>query len=37
MIFLRRLWKIPKLTTSFRPPNLHVNDFWDTKATIATL
>ena len=36
-IFLRRLWKIPQLTTSIRPPNLHVNNFWDTKATIATL
>jgi hypothetical protein len=37
MIFLRRLWKSPQLTTSIRQPNLHVNDFWDTKATIATL
>jgi hypothetical protein len=33
MIFLRRLWKIPQLTTSIRLPNFHVNDFWDTKAT----
>src|SRR5262245_61538591 len=31
-IFLRRLWKIPQLTTSIRPPNLHVN----TKASTAT-
>jgi hypothetical protein len=37
IIFLRRLWKIPWLTTSIRQPNHHVNDFWDTKATIATL
>jgi hypothetical protein len=25
MIFLRRLWKIPQLTTSIRLPNHHVN------------
>jgi hypothetical protein len=31
------LWKIRWLTTSIRPPNFHVNDFWDTKATIANL
>jgi hypothetical protein len=37
MIFLRRLWKIRELTTSICPPNHHVNYFWDTKATIATL
>jgi hypothetical protein len=28
MIFLRRLWKIPQLTTSIRLPNYHVNIFW---------
>jgi hypothetical protein len=33
MIFLRRLWKIRWFTTSIPPPNHHVNDFWDTKAT----
>jgi hypothetical protein len=37
MIFLRRSWKILRLTTSIRLPNHHVNDFWDTKATIANL
>jgi len=35
MIFLRRLWKIPWLTTSIRPPSYHVNEIWDTRATIA--
>jgi hypothetical protein len=33
-IFLRRLWKIPQLTTSFRQPIINVNNFWDTQATI---
>jgi hypothetical protein len=37
MISLRRLWKIPRLKTSIVCRNFHVNKFWDTKATIATL
>jgi hypothetical protein len=35
IIFLRRLWKILRLTSSIRQPNHQVNNFWDTNATIA--